>query len=203
MFNKFFDWLNGETGTAEQQNMAQKTKYLFVAGDLVAGVGVYPTQRQDLVISDIYKQYEEVAKFLKRIPPHVKTIIIPGNHDAQRLAEPQPKIDERFAKPLWELPNTMFCASPSTVNIHSSETFSGFNVLQYHGWSYIYYANNVPSIRNSGLNMVERTDLVMKHLLIRRHLAPTHGSSLYIPRPKQRCNVHRCNTRHIHQRTPT
>ena len=47
----------------------------------------------------------------------------------------------------------------------------------------IYYANNVESIRAKGGQ--KRPDLIMKFLLQRRHLAPSHTSNLYIPDTKE------------------
>ena len=43
----------------------------------------------------------------------------------------------------------------------------------------IYYADNIDSIRSKGGQ--KRADLIMKSLLQKRHLAPTHTSNLYIP----------------------
>ena len=54
-----------------------------------------------------------------------------------------------------------------------------FKVLLYHGFSFTYFADQVPSLRAAG--GVARSDLLMKFLLKRRHLAPTHTSNLYIP----------------------
>lgn len=182
-FESFLDWINGDAGSAEQQEIASKTKYVIVAGDLVDGIGIHPNQKQELEIPDIYDQYKECAKLLSRIPSHMKLVLIPGNHDAMRLSEPQPRFDTKFAAPLWDLPNATICTNPSTINIHSSDRFAGYDFLLYHGFSYSYYMDNVYSIRNSGKPLSDRTDLVMKYLLRRRHLAPTHGSSLYIPDP--------------------
>jgi DNA polymerase II small subunit len=49
----------------------------------------------------------------------------------------------------------------------------------YHGYSLVHYADVVESIRRKG--GVDRADLIMKFLLQRRHLAPTHKSNLYLP----------------------
>ena len=49
----------------------------------------------------------------------------------------------------------------------------------YHGYSFDYFVANVDDIRNKG--GYDRADLIMKFLLKRRHLAPTHTSTLYIP----------------------
>lgn len=178
-FKKFLKWINCETGNEKQKETASKVKYIFIVGDLVDGVGVYPNQEEELIIKDIYKQYEECAKLLSQIPLHIKLIICPGNHDAMRIAEPQPPLYKDFAEPIWKLKNVVLVSNPALINIHSSEDFSGFDVLMYHGYSFIYYADNVESIRSEG--GIDRSDLIMKFLLKRRHLAPTHTSTLYLP----------------------
>ncbi|NQU98385.1 metallophosphoesterase [Candidatus Woesearchaeota archaeon] len=178
-FEKFIFWLNGEIGTEEQRNMAKKTKYIFLTGDLVEGVGIYPSQEEDLEIKDIKDQYKELAKHLLKIKGDRKLIITPGNHDAGRIAEPQPPMYNDFAEAIWKIPNTIIVSNPALVNIDASKDFSGLDILLYHGFSLIYYANNVVSLRNAGGQ--KRVDLIMKFLLQRRHLAPTHESNLYIP----------------------
>ena len=70
-------------------------------------------------------------------------------------------------------------SNPSLVNIHSSEGFPGFDVLMYHGYSFDHYVSNTDAIRNRG--GYNRADILMKFLLQKRHLAPTHASTLYIP----------------------
>jgi DNA polymerase II small subunit len=182
-FNNFLKWINGGMGNKKQKETASKVKYILLVGDLVDGVGIYPNQDEELIIKDIYQQYEECAKLLKQIPPHITLIICPGNHDAMRIAEPQPQLYRDFAKPVWELPNVIMVSNPSLVNIHSSSSFSGFDCLLYHGYSFDYYVANVESIRNRG--GYDRADLIMKFLLQRRHLAPTHTSTLYIPDAKK------------------
>jgi DNA polymerase II small subunit len=96
-----------------------------------------------------------------------------------RLAEPQLPIYKEFASSLYDLPNVQMVSNPSIVNIAKKSTFPGFDVLLYHGYSFDHYIANVDEIRNNG--GYDRADLVMKFLLQRRHLAPTHASSLYIP----------------------
>ena len=178
-FKKFVSWLNGGYGGDAQKLMAKKIKYLFVVGDIVDGIGIYPEQDKELMIKDIYKQYELCANLLSKIRKDIKIIICPGNHDALRLSEPQPYLSKKYAKALWDLPNVIMVSNPSLININSSKDFEGFNVLMYHGYSFDYYVNNVDWIRlNGGYN---RADLIMKFLLQKRHLAPTHSSNLYIP----------------------
>ena len=178
-FNKFLGWINGEVGNEQQKNIAKNVKYIFIVGDLVDGCGIYPEQDKELEIPDIYAQYRECARLLRKIPPHIPLIVCPGNHDAVRVAEPQPVLPKTFAAPLHEMPNTILVSNPAMINIHSSDGFSGFDVLLYHGYSFDHFVAEVDYLRNNG--GYDRADLIMKFLLQRRHLAPTHTSTLYIP----------------------
>lgn len=184
-FKGFLSWIRGESEDEVQREQARKTKYVFVVGDLVDGVGIYPSQERELAIKDIYQQYDRAAQLLSQIPSDKIIIISPGNHDAVRLAEPQPKLPLSVCKPLWDLPNVVMVTNPAVVRIGVLKDFPGFDVLLYHGYSYDYYGDVVDSIRSSGRNISERTDLVMRFLLQKRHLAPSHASTLYVPNPKQ------------------
>jgi len=181
-FKKFLKWINCELGNETQRSIASKVKYIFVVGDLVDGCGIYPGQDNELDIKDIYQQYVECANLLGKIPRHINLIICPGNHDAMRIAEPQPELYRDFAEPLYKLPNITMVSNPSIVNICSSDNFPGFDVLLYHGYSFDFFVANVDTIRNNG--GYDRADLIMRYLLQRRHLAPTHTSNLYLPDPK-------------------
>lgn len=186
-FLKFISWLNGDYGDKEQRRIAGKVKYLFILGDLIDGVGIYPNQDKELFIKDVYKQYEKCAEFLNQIKNNIKIIICGGNHDALRISEPQPVLDKKLAKPLWNLKNVLMVTNPCLINIQSSKDFGGFDVLLYHGYSFQYFADNVEEIRLNG--STDRADLIMKFLLQKRHLAPTHASNLYIPDAKEDCLV--------------
>lgn len=178
-FDKFLRWINGEAGNVSQREIAKKVKYIIIAGDLVDGVGIYPSQQEELEIHDIIYQYEEFSQLIKKIPSDKQIIICPGNHDAVHLAEPQSSFDERFAPALYKIPNVILVTNPAMVNIGKTETFPGFDVLLYHGYSFDYYVANVESIRNNG--GYHRADLIMKFLLKRRHLAPSFRSTPYFP----------------------
>ena len=182
-FLKFISWLNCEVGTDEQKDISRKLKYLFIIGDLVDGVGIYPNQDKDLEIRDIFEQYKECARYLSMIRKDINLIICGGNHDALRMAEPQPQLEKNYAKSIYELPNVTLVSNPAYINIHKSEKFPGFDVLMYHGYCFDYYIANVDSIRNNG--GYDRADLVMSLLLKKRHLSPSHGSTLYIPDAKK------------------
>ncbi len=180
-FEKMIKWLNLEIGSDEQKEIVKKIKYLFIAGDLVEGVGVYPGHELDLEIQDIVKQYELFAEFLKRIPKYITMIVCPGNHDAMRMAEPQPALSKEYAAALHSMDNIVFVTNPAIVNIASTKNFPGMDVLIYHGFSFPYLADKVESIRVAGGQ--KRVDLILTYLLQRRHLAPPHASTLYVPNP--------------------
>ena len=182
-FTKFLSWLKGETGSDKQKELAKSVKYIFIAGDLVDGIGIYLGQDEELTIPNITDQYEQFAEYLKQIPTDKQIIICPGNHDMIHLAEPQPAFYEEYAPTMFTLPNVTLVSNPAMVNIAKTKDFSGFNVLMYHGYSFDYYVDKVESIRNNG--GYHRADLVMKFLLKRRHLAPTFKSTPYFPGHKE------------------
>ncbi len=178
-FIKMIKWIAGELGSESQKDIAKRIKYVFIAGDLVEGIGIYQGQENSLAIRDIFKQYDRCAELLSNIPDHIPLVICPGNHDALRITEPQPALYKDFSKAMWDLKNVYLLSNPCMVNIDSSDVFPGFDVLMYHGYSFDYYAANVDSIRQNG--GYDRADLIMKFLLQRRHLAPTHTSTQYLP----------------------
>jgi DNA polymerase II small subunit len=175
-FLKFIDYVNGNLpGTPE----VKKIKYIFFVGDLIAGVGNYPSQERDLEIKDIEEQFIGLADLIKKIRKDVKIIISPGNHDGVRLMEPQPLLAEKYAWALYDLENLIFTTNPSLVNIGAVNDFGGFNVLVYHGFSFFHYADNVFSLMKE--KAAHKPELIMKYLLKNRHLAPTHASVQYFP----------------------
>jgi len=181
-FEKFCKWLAGEFDFDTKIDV-KKIKYLFLAGDVIEGIGIYPGQDNELTIKDIIGQYDEVARLLKKIPERIKIIICPGNHDATSLAEPQPPLSKDLAGSLYDMKNVYLVSNPALVNIHKSNDFPGFDVLLYHGYSFDNYVANVDSIRTSG--GYHRADLLMEFFLKRRHLSPTHGFTPYVADPKK------------------
>ncbi len=178
-FENFIQWLGGRVGSEEQMRTARKIRYIFIVGDLVDGAGIYPDQEEDLLIKDITEQYNELASYLSRFPRSAQIFLCPGNHDAVRLSEPQPPLYTDFAKAVYDIPNVSVLSNPSVVKISIGSSFSGLDVLMYHGYSYPFYGDSVESIRMKG--GLIHTDLISNYLLKRRHLAPAHGSSLYMP----------------------
>ncbi len=180
-FERFLSWVNLEAGNQKQKEIAEKLKYIMIAGDIVDGAGIYQTQFDELTIKDVRDQYAACAKALSEIPKHIRIVVSPGNHDAVRMAEPQPPLDTTFSEAMTKLKNVILVSNPATVRIGVKENFPGFNCLLYHGYSFDHYVANVDSIRLNG--GYERADLIMKFLLKRRHLAPTHTSTLITPTP--------------------
>ena len=112
----------------------------------------------------------------------VKIIICPGNHDSVRIMEPQPVLDEKYAWPLYNLKNVILVGNPVTVNIGANALFEGFDVLMYHGYSFHYYAENIPRLMKE--KAIHQPDKVSHYILKNRSLAPTHSSTLYFPSEK-------------------
>jgi DNA polymerase II small subunit len=179
-FLRFIDWLNGKNCDEKQKEVLKKIRYLFVLGDSVDGAGIYPGQEKDLNIKDIKKQYEKLAEIYKKIPSYINIIQCAGQHDAVRVAVPQPQIGEDFAKSLTEIKNLYLVSNPSLVEIEGSKDKTGIKVLMYHGAGVIpYIINEIEELR---LDRAQSTPAkAIKHLLLRRHIAPTHGGFVYIP----------------------
>lgn len=190
-FLKLVDFLNGRIDDPYQRTLASQVKYFIICGDLVEGIGIYPNQEEDLQITDIYKQYDYAAKLLSEIPEWIQIIAISGNHDACRLALPQPAISKEYAPKLWEMPNVKMLSNPSTVNLH------GKTFLLYHGNSFEDISSLTP-----GLSMNDANG-PMLYSLRYRHLAPTFGRrSSIVPSNKDELVIEHIpdvfHTGHIH-----
>jgi len=165
-WNRFADWLH----TAE----AEAIEYLLIAGDMVEGVGVYPDQDEELSIIDIYEQYETFAEHLKSVPGDIEIVMIPGNHDAVRLAEPQPGFDEELRE-IMSAHDARIVSNPSTV------TVEGVSVLMYHGVSLDEVIAEFPEEKAS----YDEPHKPMYHLLKKRHVAPQYGGHMRLaPEPE-------------------
>ena len=175
-FLNFISWLNGEVGDDSQKKEALKIKYLFITGDCVDGVGVFPGQESRLEIKDVREQYAVLASMLLKIRSDVKIIMCPGQHDAVRVAEPQPIIGENYGAPLYLIKSLTLVTNPCIVEIGSEVKFK---VLMYHGASMHGIINSIEALR-LGRSHDSPTDVV-KYMLKKRHLAPTHSLTTYTP----------------------
>ncbi|WP_049984002.1 DNA-directed DNA polymerase II small subunit [Halorubrum sp. BV1] len=155
-WSRFTDWLH----TPE----AEPVEYLLLAGDMVEGVGVYPNQDEELEIVDIYEQYEAFAEYLKEVPGDTEIVMIPGNHDAVRLAEPQPGFNDEL-RSIMDVHDARIVSNPATV------TVEGVDVLMYHGVSLDEVIAELPEEKAS----YDEPHKAMYQLLKKRHVAPQFG----------------------------
>jgi len=158
-WRRFVSWLRDPAGYHE--DYCSRIVHLVVSGDVVDGIGVYPDQEEDLAIRDVYRQYQVLSELLKDIPDRIKVIMLPGNHDAVRPAEPQPTFPPEIVK-LFDS-NITFVGNPCVLELE------GVEVLAYHGLSIADFISGVPNL--SFNTPIE----AMKEMLRRRHLAPVFG----------------------------
>ena len=165
-WSRFTDWLHTPK--------AERIEYIVIAGDMVEGVGVYPGQEDELTVVDIYDQYEQFSERLKEVPGDMEIIMIPGNHDAVRLAEPQPAFDE-------DLRETMSAHDATIVSNPSTITIEGVSILAYHGTSLDEVIAELPS----DLASYDEPHKAMMQLLKKRHVAPQYGGRMRIAPEEQ------------------
>ena len=183
-FERFISWINGKDVDEQMRDKINKIKYLFVAGDNVDGVGIYPGQESLLAIKDMKEQYKILAAYFKQIPDRIKIIMCPGQHDSVRVPEPQPAVDEEFAKDLCEMKNVFLVSNPAMVEIEAGERKKGFKVLMYHGASMIRtWIDEIEELRLGHAHM--NPTKVIKYMLRHRHLSPTHSANVYVPNEKE------------------
>jgi DNA polymerase II small subunit len=154
------DWLR-MVKWLKENSVKQDINYIVFPGDVVDGIGVFPDQDKELDISDIYQQYEKLAEYLKDVPDHIKMVIHPGNHDACRLAEPQPALNPKFTGNFDS--NILMVGNPIYLEVE------GRKVLTYHGKSMDDWIASVQYLTYT--NPLK----VMQEMCVRRHLAPIYG----------------------------
>ena len=164
---RFLKWINSD------DKKASRVKYIFIAGDLVDGIGIYPEQEGDLLIKDVHDQYELLERFVERIPEHIEIILCPGNHDAVSSAEPQPPLNKDLVPLLVQMKNVHLASNPAYVTIHAMDGMAGINVLMYHGYSFTSVMDEIVPIRKYGAKEPQH---IIKEILRKRHLAPVYGS---------------------------
>ena len=168
---RFLDWVKSDEPTA------QKIRYIFISGDNVDGVGIFPGQEHVLELKSMKEQYALLATYLRQIPNHITMFMCPGQHDAVRVAEPQPLIDRTYAPELYTIENLHLVTNPVLIKLIEDE--QEFKVLMYHGASIHSFINEIPELR---LMKAHKTPAkAIRHMLKRRHFAPTHSSVVYIP----------------------
>ncbi len=151
---RFMSWL-------KENPAAEDLRYIVMPGDLVDGIGIYPGQEDELLIEDVYDQYQELARLVALIPQRMRIVMMPGNHDAVRLAEPQPALPREVTSMFDS--RVQFVGNPCYLEIE------GRTILAYHGRSMDDFIGSIHALSHS------RPDEVMKEMLRRRHMAPIYG----------------------------
>lgn len=153
-WSRFVGWLR-------KNPVAKDVEYIVMPGDLVDGIGIYPGQEDELKIDDLYAQYTALSEVVKDFPDRIQVVMMPGNHDAVRLAEPQPALPDDI-KSLFDSA-VRFVGNPCYLEIEER------TILAYHGKSIDDF--------NSGARHLNYTNPqeAMKEMLKRRHLAPVYG----------------------------
>ncbi|QGA79911.1 DNA-directed DNA polymerase II small subunit [Candidatus Nanohalobium constans] len=167
--DRFGDWLSTEE--------AKHIGYLVMPGDLVEGVGVYPGQKEELEVEDIYKQYQLFEEWFQKIPEDIQVIVGPGNHEITRLAEPQPRLPKKVFPDIDDYNNFHRVQNPQMVRLHAIRS-KGIKNLMYHGYSFDDHVDKIQDLREKAY---EEPHHVMIDLLKRRHLAPTYGDNMLSP----------------------
>ncbi|RLG45433.1 MAG: DNA-directed DNA polymerase II small subunit [Thermoproteota archaeon] len=166
VFRKFLEWIK------QRDSLSGRIKYLVIAGDLVDGIGVYPSQERELKIKDVQKQFKYAASLLSYLPDYIKVILIPGNHDPVRDSDPQPPIPEDYLSHISSAVDLLSLGNPAYISIE------GVEFLIYHGRSLNswqrYTPQAIPLTRKSSLRMLEL-------MLRKRHLAPVYGETPITP----------------------
>ncbi len=167
LLKRFIDFLNGKIGNKNLREIAGKIKYIIINGDLVDGIGVYPSQRDDLIIPDIYNQFKKASELFSEIPEYIEIFYSPGNHEPVRNAIPRPSVPKKYVEDLINI-GFKTIGNPSIIQTHN------VNTLIYHGDSILDLNVLIPELENN--KPIE----TMKELLRCRHLAPTYGKKTQI-----------------------
>ncbi len=164
-WEKMMKWFN-------EDPLAKTIRYLVISGDGVDGVGIYPGQDKHLNIPDLFNQYSRLGTMLQELPDWIEVLLLPGNHDAVRPAEPQPALDPELQT---DYNNTVFVGNPCDFSLN------GVRVLSYHGVSIMDF---VASLRTVTFDTPEAA---MRAMIDRRHLAPSWGGKTPLsPEPEDR-----------------
>ncbi|MFX1311219.1 MAG: DNA-directed DNA polymerase II small subunit [Promethearchaeota archaeon] len=167
LWKRFIAFLKGKIGNKNQRDKAGRIKYIIINGDLVDGIGVYPKQKSDLIISDIYEQFNKAKELLSEIPDHIKILYSSGNHEPVRNALPRPAVPKKYSEELINL-GVVCIGNPSIVQTHN------VNTLVFHGDSMLDLNQLIPGLENN------KPIDTMKELLRCRHLAPIYGAKTQI-----------------------
>ncbi len=167
LWERFIRFLTGKIGNKIQRERAGKIKYIIINGDLVDGIGIYPTQKSDLLITDIHNQFKKAAEILSKVPDYIKIFYSSGNHEPVRNALPRPAVPKKYSAELIDIGVTCI-GNPSLIQTHNVKT------LVFHGDSILDLNMMIPGLDNN--KPIE----TMIELLKCRHLAPIYGKKTQI-----------------------
>ncbi len=167
LWGRFIKFLNGKIGNKIQRERAGKIKYIVINGDLVDGIGIYPTQKSDLLITDIHNQFKKAAEILSGVPDYIKIFYSSGNHEPVRNALPRPAVPKKYSAELMDI-GILCVGNPSLIQTHN------VNTLIYHGDSILDLNMVIPGLDNN-----KPVDTMIE-LLKCRHLAPIYGKKTQI-----------------------
>ncbi|MBD3256465.1 MAG: hypothetical protein GF383_15310 [Candidatus Lokiarchaeota archaeon] len=190
LWSRFIKFVNGKVHNQNYREIAGRIKYVVINGDLVDGIGVYPEQKNDLIIDDIYEQFGKAAELLSQLPDYIQIFFSSGNHDPVRNAIPRPAVPKKYARDL-EILGIKCLGNPATIRTHNVDT------LIYHGDSMLDL--------NLLINELSNDDpaKTMKEMLRCRSLAPIFGNKTQIaPTPEDWLVINEVpeifHTGHIH-----
>jgi DNA polymerase II small subunit len=164
IFAKLIQFLSLQKLTPQNEELASKIGTLMIVGDLIEGIGLFPDQKDEIVYHSLQSQYEGLSILLQEIPKDIEIIIIPGEHDATQIPNPQPAIDKQIGKTLLTLPNLRNHGNPLRLTIED------MTILAFHGQGHeILFEKHFDA---DPLNPIRG----IKDLLEYRHLFPEYGS---------------------------
>lgn len=156
-WHKFVDWIR----------QTPDIEYLVIAGDLVEGVGIFPDQEDELSFTQLDHQYKMCGELFQHFPDDLQMVTCTGNHDAVRLAEPQPALREKHQEYFPD--NMQFVSNPGTVTLDDN-----VSVALYHGVSIHDFSAEIPDADE------DDPEVPMKYMLEKRHLSPMFGNNARI-----------------------
>lgn len=141
--------------------------YIVVGGDLVEGVGIFPDQEDELSLTQLDHQYRMVGELFYSFPEDVEIVMCTGNHDAVRLAEPQPALREEHQAYFPD--NVTFVSNPARVVLDDF-----VSVEMYHGVAIHDFTGAIPEADEN------EPEVPMRYMLDKRHLSPIFGNNARI-----------------------
>lgn len=164
IFAKLIQFLSLKSLTTQYEKIASEISTVMILGDLIEGVGLFPDQKDEIQFHSLQSQYEGLSMLLKEIPKNIEIIIIPGEHDATHVPNPQPAIDKQIGKELLKLPNLKSHGNPLWLTIEE------MTILAFHG-----QVNDILFEKHFHFDPLKPI-IGIKQLLEYRHLYPEYGT---------------------------